>query len=81
MMCIRTKNPRKLNTKWKYVNSGVFENEHGDRVHLGGRLIKLNESKSFNVSGCVVFQNCCKLMGCARRGLMLYAEYYREVQA
>lgn len=79
-MCIRIKRTRKLDSNWKYVGSGTFENVHGDRVHLGGTLLKMRESKPFFVDD-YVFHKCCKVMGSKRRGLMLYAEYYREVNS
>lgn len=80
VMCIRLKNPRKLDTKWKYLNSGVFENIYGDRIHLGGRMVKMKDSTPFTVHDDVVFRKCEKVMSGVKRGLMLYTEYYREVQ-
>lgn len=77
-MCIRLKKPRKLDSEWKYVGSCTFENIHGDRVHIGGRLVKMKDSAPFTVDNDRVFRNCSNVMGGVRRGLMLYAEYYRE---
>jgi hypothetical protein len=77
-MTIRTKRPRKLDSEWRYVGSAVFENNIGDRVHVGGRLVKMNGCQPFEASDSV-FKQCVRIMGTVKRGLMLYSEYYREV--
>ena len=79
VMCIRLRKPRKLDSKWKYVGSGTFENLHGDRVHIGGRMVKMKDSPPFMVHNDKVFRDCSNVMSGVRRGLMLYAEYHREV--
>lgn len=77
-MTIRTKRPRKLDGEWRYVGSAVFENRIGDRVHVGGKLVRMKGYQSFEASD-HVFKQCVRIMGTVKRGLMLYAEYYREV--
>ncbi|AFC22687.1 hypothetical protein VchM-138_0008 [Vibrio phage vB_VchM-138] len=82
---IRTRKPRKLTHNWKYVGSGCYDSDKGIRVHVGGLLIaKVENVKAtmFKVDefSCRVFSHAMSIMvGSRKRALMLYAEYFHEV--
>lgn len=83
-MCFSSFKPRKLKNKWKYLGSATYENSYGDRVHVGGMLVKIGSQRPF-IANDSVLNNCMKIMSSKselstrRRGLMLYCEHYREV--
>lgn len=77
---IRLNRTRKLDTGWRYAGSGVYENKHGDRVHVAGLRVRYGDSTwRVDEFTCKVYQRCLDVMGSRKRAIMLYLEYFREV--
>ena len=70
----------KLITRWEKLNSVVFENMYGDRIHVGGMLILYKNKNVHRIYGLEPYYKIAlaRMGGNVKRSLMYIAEFSRR---
>ncbi len=68
----------KLSTRWKNLDSCVYENMLGDRIHVSGKLIRRKGAHPFRIYGREPYYKIAlkRTGGNEKRALMYVAEAY-----